>query len=150
MQMLTQKLCYNLKYKKERRSCVLENVKLAGTAQVLRLTKPWHGSGRAISADSAFASVTTALACRKHGLHFTGLVKTATKFYPKGYMDEVEFAELGDDIPLTTTVDGHNIMAHAWGDKVRKCFVSTHSLLFLEDLLINADGGKYLMNMGKR
>ncbi|KAL5502121.1 hypothetical protein EMCRGX_G008844 [Ephydatia muelleri] len=125
--MLTQKLCYNLKYKKERRSCVLENVKLAGTAQVLRLTKPWHGSGRAISADSAFASVTTALACRKHGLLFTGLVKTATKFYPKGYMDEVEFAELGDDIPLTTTVDGHNIMAHAWGDKVRKCFVSTHS-----------------------
>ena len=101
--------------------------KLAGTAQVLRLTKPWHGSGRAISADSAFASVTTALACRKHGLHFTGLVKTAMKFYPKGYMDEVEFAELGDDITLTTTVDGHNIMAHAWGDKVRKCFVSTHS-----------------------
>ena len=32
-------------------------------------------------------------------------------------MDEVEFAELGDDITLTTTVDGHNIMAHAWGDK---------------------------------
>ena len=67
--------------------------KLAGTAQVLCLTKAWHGSGRAISADSAFDSVTTALACRKHGLHFTGLVKTATKFYPKGYMDEVEFAE---------------------------------------------------------
>eukprot|EP00731_Ephydatia_muelleri_P017495 Em0010g593a len=101
--------------------------KLAGTAQVLRLTKPWHGSGRAISADLAFASVTSALACRKHGLHFTGLVKTATKFYPKGYMDEVEFAELGDDITLTTTVDGHNIMAHVWGDKVRKCFASTHS-----------------------
>ena len=112
--------------------------KLAGTAQVLRLTKPWHGSGRAISADSAFASVTTALACRKHGLHFTGLVKTAMKFYPKGYTDEVEFAELGDDITLTTTIDGHNIMAHAWGDKVRKCFVSTHSyILFLEDLSSN-------------
>ena len=30
---------------------------LAGTAQLLRLTKPWHGSGRAISADSAFATV---------------------------------------------------------------------------------------------
>ena len=72
--------------------------KLAGTAQVLRLTKPWHGSG------TAFASITTALACRKHGLHFTGLVKTATKFYPKGYMDEVEFAELGDDITLLRCV----------------------------------------------
>ena len=42
-------------------------------------------------------------------------------------MDEIEFAELGDDITLTTTVDGHNIMPHARGDKVRKCFVSTHS-----------------------
>lgn len=42
--------------------------KLAGSAQVLRLTKPWHGNGRAISADSGFASVTTALACRKNGL----------------------------------------------------------------------------------
>ena len=30
-------------------------------------------------------------------------------------------------ITLTSNVEGHNIMAHAWGDKVRKCFVSTHS-----------------------
>ena len=29
-------------------------------------------------------------------------------------------------------------MAHAWGDKVRKCFVSTHyTILFLEDLSSN-------------
>ena len=72
--------------------------KLVGTAQLLRLTKPWHGSGRAVSADSAFASVATAVACRKNGLHFTGLVKTATRMYPKQYIDEVEFQEIGDDI----------------------------------------------------
>ena len=71
--------------------------KLVGTAQLLRLTKPWHGSGRAVSADSAFASVATAVACRKNGLHFTGLVKTATRMYPKQYIDEVEFQEIGDD-----------------------------------------------------
>ena len=47
--------------------------------------------------------------------------------YPKQYIDEVEFQEIGDDITLTSNVEGHNIMAHAWGDKVRKCFVSTHS-----------------------
>jgi hypothetical protein len=47
--------------------------------------------------------------------------------FPKLYLDEVEFKELGDDVTLTSTVEGHNIMAHAWGDKVRKCFVSTHS-----------------------
>ena len=119
--------------------------KLAGTAQVLRLTKPWHGSVL-IRHSPVF---TTALACRKHGLHFTGLVKTATKFYPKGYMDEIEFAELGDDITLTTTVDGHNIMPHAQGDK-GSALCQLIPLLFLEDLLTNADGGKYLMKMGKR
>ena len=33
-------------------------------------------------------------------MHFTGLVKTATRMYPKKYMDEVEFPELGDDAAL--------------------------------------------------
>ena len=80
-----------------------------------------------ISADSAFTSGTTAIACRKNGMHFTGLVKTATQTLPKQYLDEVEFKELGDDVTQTSSVEGHNIMAHAWGDKIRKCFVSTHS-----------------------
>ena len=66
----------------------------------------------------------------ENGIHFTGLVKTATRMYPKKYIDEVE---LGDDITLTSSVEGHNIMAHAWGDKVRKCFVSTHSTTLDED-----------------
>ena len=35
----------------------------AGTAVVLRLAKPWHGgSGCVVNGDSAFASVTTAVA----------------------------------------------------------------------------------------
>ena len=101
--------------------------KLAGTAQLLRLTKLWHGSRRAVNADSAFASVTTAIACRKNGMDFTGLVKAATRMYPKNCMDEVEFPELGDDVTLVANVEGHNIMAHAWGNKVRKYFISTHS-----------------------
>ena len=52
--------------------------KLAGTDLLLRLTKPWHGCGRAINADSAFTNVTTAVACRKNDMYFTGSVKTAT------------------------------------------------------------------------
>ena len=35
----------------------ISEYKLAGTALLLRLTEPWHGSGRAISADSAFAQL---------------------------------------------------------------------------------------------
>ena len=69
----------------------MSEYKLAGTALLLRL---WHGSGRAISADSAFASVITAVACRQNGMHFTGSVKTATRMFPKQYLDEVEFKEL--------------------------------------------------------
>ena len=106
--------------------------KLAGTALLLRLTKPWHGSRKAVRADSqsAFASVTTAVACRKNGMHFTGLVKTATRMFPKQYLDEVEFKELGDDFTLTSSLEGHNTMAHTctWVDKFRKCFVSTPSI----------------------
>ena len=60
-------------------------------------------------------------------MHFTGLVKTATRMFPKQYLDEVEFKELGDDVTLTSSVEDHNIMAHAWGIKLRKCFMSTLS-----------------------
>ena len=89
--------------------------KKAGTAQVLRLTKPWHGTGRAVYADSAFASVTTAIACRQKGLHFTGLVKTATTKFPKKFLDSWEYKELGDSVTLVAQHDGYPLIAHGWG-----------------------------------
>eukprot|EP00731_Ephydatia_muelleri_P038846 Em0939g2a len=42
---------------------------------------------------AAFASVTTAEACRKYGLHFTGLVKTATTKFPMKYFNDLEYNE---------------------------------------------------------
>ena len=36
---------------------------LAGTAHTLRVSEPWHGTGRILVADSAFSSVTTAVEC---------------------------------------------------------------------------------------
>ena len=48
-----------------------------GTAVTLRLSQPWHRSGRAVVADSAFASVKTAVQMLKNGTHFIGMVKTA-------------------------------------------------------------------------
>ena len=102
--------------------------KKAGTAQVLRLTKPWHGTGRAAYADSAFASVTTAIACHQKGLHFTGLVKTATTKFPKKFLDSWEYKELGDSVTLVAQHDGYPLIAHEWRDKVRKNFISTRSV----------------------
>lgn len=49
------------------------------TATTLRLTEPWHGSGRVVFGDSWFAGVKTAEAMLLHGLHFMGDVKTNTK-----------------------------------------------------------------------
>ena len=48
----------------------VEEYTKAGTAVVLRLTQPWHGSGRVINSDFAFASITTAMACPDKGLHW--------------------------------------------------------------------------------
>ena len=61
----------------------VEEYTKAGTAVVLCLTQPWHGSGQVIKGvRTAFASVTTAVACQDKGLHFTGLVKTAAQTFP--------------------------------------------------------------------
>ena len=38
------------------------NVSLLGTVQLLGLTKPWYESGKALSADLAFAGVAAAVA----------------------------------------------------------------------------------------
>ena len=47
----------------------VEEYTKSGTAIVQRLTLSWHGSGRLINSDFAFASITSAMACRDKGLH---------------------------------------------------------------------------------
>ena len=56
--------------------------------KTLRLSDPWHGSGRIVVADSAFSSVITAIECRKKGLFYSGIVKTASQEFPKDYLDD--------------------------------------------------------------
>ena len=58
----------------------------AGSAVTLRLTQSYFGSGRIVIADSAFASVKTLEALRFRGLYFMGIVKTASKRYPKEFL----------------------------------------------------------------
>ena len=55
-----------------------------GTAVTLRLCAPWHGSGRYVVMDSAFGSVKTCIALITIlGLFCVGMVKTASRCYPK-------------------------------------------------------------------
>ena len=76
----------------------MQEWKKAGMAQVLSLTEPWHGSGRVINADSAFALC--------HNL---------------------EYNEPGDHHVLTASINEHSYIACGWMDSTRKHFISTHN-----------------------
>jgi hypothetical protein len=97
----------------------------SGTATLLRLTEPWWGTGRIVCADSAFASVKAAVALRKRGLHFLGLVKTATREFPKRFLDSYPLSERGAHVTVTSTVDGIPLVGCAWNDMKRKLVVGT-------------------------
>jgi hypothetical protein len=113
----------------------------AGTGHVLRATKAYHGTNRTIIGDSAFASVTTAEECLKHGLHFMGIVKTATRKFPakllKAWFKDGEakhkrgvtegwrgnWATASTDVMIGNVA--HPIYACCWAEKKPKYIVST-------------------------
>lgn len=106
----------------------------AGTSLLLRLTEAIHTTGRLMTADSAFASVKSAVALKQKGLHFMGLVKTAHKECPKAYLQSVDMEARGDHVLCTTTINGSKIRAIGWnegkrnpstGRIVRKVIVAT-------------------------
>ena len=102
----------------------------AGTAHCLRCTQPWHGSGRVLVGDSAFASVQSCIQLRKHGIYFVGLVKGSSLLYPKRHLQTMPMAERGDTATFTATKDRVTMIAHVWNDpgkpkKPRKALIST-------------------------
>ena len=106
----------------------------AGTALLLRLTKDFRGSGRIVVADSAFASVKSAVQLKSRGLNFLGLVKTASRKFPKTYLQAVDLEERGDHYVLTATEADVDLRAVTWnegkkdnktGKIIRKNFIAT-------------------------
>lgn len=89
-------------------------------ALLLRLSEHFKGSGRVVIADSAFASVKSAVNLKtRHGLHFLGLVKTATREFPKKYLNDIQLERRGDSVVLTTVKDNVNLRAVAWNEGER-------------------------------
>jgi hypothetical protein len=89
----------------------------AGTALLLRLTKEYSGTGRVVIADSAFASVKSAVELKKkHGLDFIGLVKTASRKFPKQYFTDLDMKVRGDHVVLVAMEDDVNLMAVSWNE----------------------------------
>jgi hypothetical protein len=96
----------------------------ATTATTIRLTQPYHGSGRIIIADSWFGSIKTAVEMMKRGLYSVLIVKTAHKGFPRQLLGE-ETLERGKWVAYTTEQDGIKLQACRFQDLKIKDFVST-------------------------
>jgi hypothetical protein len=96
------------------------------TAVTLRLTESVHNSGRTVIGDSAFSSVSTAKACRQFGMHFMGIIKTATKQFPKAVLQAWAGLNVtrGSFTAMSTTSEPR-LYALAWADKKTKLLIST-------------------------
>jgi hypothetical protein len=71
--------------------------------QVLKsVVSPWFGSNRIVCADSYFALVRAAKELYRNGLCFIGVVKPATKGFPKSYLTSVELNQCGDFLALAS------------------------------------------------
>lgn len=99
----------------------------AGTATALRLTEPWHGTGRVIIGDSWFSSVKTSIELKSRGLFYIGCVKTATSKFPIKELISRCPQERGGQIFATATVDSVVLNAAAWRDRRVHTFVATCS-----------------------
>jgi len=85
-----------------------------------------NGKKRCVYADSWFASVETALALKEElGLHFTGPIKTAHKYFPR---DEIcwtlSHMRRGEHIVLKCNEE--EMWAVGWHDHHYKCYLTTH------------------------
>jgi hypothetical protein len=85
-----------------------ENNLLHGTQVLKYLVSPWFGSHRIVCADSYFASVGAAKELFANGLRFIGVVKTATRGFPKTYLSAVELANRGDFLALKSVLPPAN------------------------------------------
>ena len=95
----------------------------ATTACTLRLTFPYHGTGRVVFADSWFGSVKTAIELKKVGLFSTLMVKTAHKNFPKELFAAEGTVECGKTKYLIQKSEG--LLAARYQDKKEKQLVST-------------------------
>lgn len=97
----------------------------AGTATTLRLSQPWHGTGRVVIGDAWFGSVKTTVEMKKRGLFFMGMVKVATTNYPLKEIKTRCPAEKGGHVAATAEVGGTKLVAVAWKDRKIHTFVGS-------------------------
>ncbi len=104
-----------------------ENNLLHGTKVLKQVVSPWFGSSRIVCAESYFASVGAAQELFRNGLRFIGVVKTATRGFPKTFLTSVELESCGDLFPLKRLAgdDKPALGAFVWMDRERRYFILT-------------------------
>ena len=102
-----------------------------GTNVLKFLVEPWVRTDCCVCADSYFASVNAVTVMRMMGLHFIGVVKTATKKFPMSYLSNLEFVQHGDYKGLVARgTDGQpTMLSFIWMDRDNHYFVASASSL---------------------
>lgn len=99
------------------------------TAVMRRLCRHYEGSGRLIVADSYYSSVDAAVSLyTNHFLYFSGIVKTASYYFPKDFLAAHVYAKPGDSATLITTRGGVSLVACGWKDSKLKMFISSYGI----------------------
>ena len=97
----------------------------AGTQAVLDLVGPWLDKCRVVVGDSAFSSVNTCVQLGKRRTGYIGVVKQATKYFPKQPLQNTVLARCGMFVGMGTTVSNSRILAYVWSDRDRRLFVAS-------------------------
>ena len=102
-----------------------------GTNVLKFLVEPWVRTDRCVCADSYFVSVNAVTVMRPMGLHFIGVVKTATKKFPMSYLSNLELVQCGDNKGLVARgIDGQpTMLSFVWMDWDCHYFVASVSSL---------------------
>ena len=102
-----------------------------GTNVLKFLVQPWVRTDSCVCADSYFASINAVTVMRTMGVHFIGVVKTATKKFPISYLSNLELVQCGDDKGLVARgTDGQpTTLSFIWMDWNCHYFIASASIL---------------------
>jgi Transposase IS4 len=120
-----------------------------GCKIMLHLLQYWSSAKcQIVCADSYFASVQAA--CRLFDLNFRfiGVIKTATKLFPKAYLGKVELPIRGTVAALTSVHDGVQLLAFVYCD--RDCHYISQLVLTLQVVIQFVGQGCDNCNPSKR
>ena len=120
------------------------NAKLHGICVMEELLEPWEGSNRIVCADSYFASVAAVEALKKNGFYFIGVVKSATKNYPRAYLGNEFLPGRGSSSSLVSfdSSGDAEMIATVWVDQSWRYFIANSMGLSMVNQCIGFAGGR--------